>query len=130
MGIIRVIDIIVAVNVIVAVAIAQLEIVLAGGKELLKHHELREAGAKGSSKVEVCFKDIVEDRTLRELKELLQLSSAGLFELDELGSEGEETVGLGYVENLEVVKRRKAAGHGQEFHDELIGRHVESGTIL
>lgn len=126
MGIIRVIDIVIVVNVIVAVAIAQLDIVLAGGEELLKPHELGEAGAKGSSKVEVCLKDFVEDGTLRELKELLQFSPAGLFELDELGSEGEEAVGLGDVENLEVVERLEAAGHGQEFHDELIGRHLES----
>jgi hypothetical protein len=126
LGIIRVIDSIVIVNVIVAVAIAKLDIDLAGGEELLKPHELREAGTKGSSEVEVCLKDFVEDGALRELKELLQLSSAGLFELDELGSEGEEAVGLGDVENLEVVERLKAAGHGQEFHDELIGRHLES----
>jgi hypothetical protein len=126
LGIIRIIYIIVVANVIVAVAIAQLEIVLAGGKELLKHHELHETGAKGSSKIEVCLKDFVEDGALRELKELLQLSPAGLFELNELGSEGEEAVGLGDVENLEVVERLEAAGHGQEFHDELIGRHLES----
>ena len=112
MGSIRIIDIIVAVTIILAVAIAQLEIILARGKELLKHHELREARAKGSSKVEVCLKDFVEDGALRELKELLQLSSAGLFEFDELGSEGEEAVGLGDVENLEVVERLEAAGHG------------------
>lgn len=112
MGIIRVIDIIIVVNVIVAVAIAQLEIVLARGKELLKHHELCEARAKGSSKVEVCLKDFVEDGALRKLKELLQLSPAGLLEFDELGSEGEEAVGLGDVENLEVVERLEAAGHG------------------
>jgi hypothetical protein len=128
LGIIRVIDIIVVVNVIVAVAIAiaQLEIVLARGEDLLKPHELHETGAKGSSKVEVCLKDVVEDGALRELKELFQLSSARLFELDELGSEGEEAVGLGDVENLEIVERLEAAGHGQEFHDELIGRHLES----
>lgn len=119
MGIIRII-------VIVAVAVAQLEIVLAEGEELLKPHELREAGAKRSSKIEVCLEDFVEDGALRELKELLQLSPAGLFELDELGSEGEDAVGLGDVENLEVVERLEAAGHSQEFHDELIGRHVES----
>lgn len=126
MGIIQVIDIIIAVNVIVADAVAQLEIVLTGGEELLKPHELHEAGAKGSSKVEVCLKDFVEDGALRELKELLQLFPAGLFELDELRSEGEEAVGLGDVENLEVVERLQAAGHGQKFHDELIGRHLES----